>query len=112
MNDFLRNFNTPTIVAFVLIPLLAGFGAYVNIWARGNDKYGIVALVFMSLIVTIPWILLVKHSTFSLSVVSVLFDVVYSLSYFVAFYLLGESATGYQWFGVFLSLVGMGFMMF
>jgi len=111
MSDILNKLNVYSVIALILIPLLAIVGAYVNVYAKNDaTKFGIVWLFIMSLFVTVPWVLLVRHGFASLSVTSAIFDVFYSLSYFIAFVCLGESATFIQWIGVVVSLIGVVLM--
>lgn len=97
-----------SIWAFISIIPLATLGAVSNVYARNSASYiGIILLFVMSLLVTIPWAVIVRHSAISLAVSSALFDALYDTSYFVAFIALGESATPIQWVGAGLTVCGI-----
>ena len=96
------------ITAYLLIPILAIVGAWLNIYARNVENHISTVLLFiMSLLVTVPWVIIVKYSLTSLSVAGAVFDALYGISYFLAFVVLGEAATNIQWIGAGITIIGI-----
>lgn len=97
-----------SIWAFLSLIPLAALGAWANIYARNAGNHiSTIVLFAMALLVTVPWVVIVRHSLISLSVAGALFDAVYGIAYFISFVALGQGATLIQWCGAAVTIVGI-----
>ena len=111
MRDILERFNLfTTICLFLIVPILAATSAYCNVKIKDGSQWAIFITLFLSIVLTITWVGMIRHGKMSLSVLSVLYDIIYSCFYFFSFVYLGEKATFLQWIGVAISIIGMVFM--
>jgi drug/metabolite transporter (DMT)-like permease len=97
---------------FLTISLLlcGAFGSYITILCRDGrlPSYGI---LLVSIAPAFIWLYIVKRIPISLSIASVIFDVVLGLGYFIAFIAMGEQLTRRQLAGCIIAIVGLALTM-
>jgi drug/metabolite transporter (DMT)-like permease len=99
------------IIAFLFLPLLAVIGAICSKKIKYNGgAWPIVSMLGLSFLSATSWILISKYTKMSLAVATIVFDIIYGISYFIAFLILGEQITLIQGIGVGLALAGMALM--
>lgn len=95
------------ILTLVLLPFLALLGA----WFSKQLKLGRNCFFFLlpanAVLTGTAWATMAKFTKMPLSVATIIFDTVYSLSYFFAFVAMGESITLVQGIGVGCALAGI-----
>lgn len=92
--------------AFISIPFLAVACAYVNIAAK-NGSMSLLWLLGTSLVVTVPWMVITRHSTLSLAVSGSIFDALYGIFHLAAFILLGQAVSSIQLVGAVVIIAGL-----
>jgi drug/metabolite transporter (DMT)-like permease len=86
--------------------LCGAFGSYITILCR-DDKLPSYGILLVSIAPAFIWLYIVKKIPISLSVASVIFDVVLGLGYFFAFIAMGEQLTKRQLIGCIVAMVGL-----
>lgn len=75
-----------------------------------HQKFYFFLIPCMSVLTGLTWAFFSRYTKWSLSVATIIFDVVMSLSYFFMFLMLGESITFMQGIGVVLALGALIFL--
>lgn len=98
-------------IAFMFLPFLAVLGAWLSRRIKlAGGSWPIAFMMVTSLVSSVAWILISKHTKMSLAVATIVFDTIYGLAYFLAFLAMGEHATATQCIGVAMAMAGMALM--
>lgn len=98
------------IAMLALLPFLAFLGAWCSRQLKSGRKWFFVSLPLNAILTGTVWATVVKFTKMPLSVATVMFDAMFSLSYFLAFVLMGESITPVQGIGVACAITGIVLM--
>ena len=90
-----------------VLPFLALLGAWFSKQLKAGRNGFFPLLPLNAALTGTTWAVVAKTTKMPLSVATVLFDAVYSLSYFFAFVLMGESVTLIQGIGVACAIAGI-----
>lgn len=96
------------IILFATLPILAVVGAIFSkqLKVSQSNKY-IFLIIGMAIISGLVWSYISKYTKISLSVATVIYDLVYGLAYFFTFWALGETITLIQGVGVALAMAAI-----
>lgn len=96
------------ILMLLCLPFICALSAYFSkkIKVTQSNKYYFI-IPIMSIMNGLAWTTISKYTSMSLSVATIVFDTLMSLSYFFAFILLGEAITLSQGIGVVLAIASM-----
>jgi len=98
------------IMTLVLLPFLALLGAWFSKQLK-SGRNGFFALLPLNAALTgTAWATVAKFTKMPLSVATIIFDTIYSLSYFFAFVAMGESITLVQGIGVGCAFLGLALL--
>lgn len=92
------------ITMLVVLPFLALLGAWFSKQLKSGRNGFFFLLPLNAMLTGTTWAVVTKTTKMPLSVATIIFDLTYSLSYFLAFVLMGESVTLVQGIGVALAL--------
>jgi len=95
------------ILILIILPLLAILGAWFSKQLKSGRNGFFYLLPLNAALTGTAWAIVAKFTKMPLSVATIIFDTTYSLSYFFAFIVMGESITLTQGAGVALALVGL-----
>jgi uncharacterized membrane protein len=95
------------ITVLVVLPFLALLGAWFSKQLKAGRNGFFFLLPLNALLTGTTWAVVTKTTAMSLAVATVIFDTTYSLSYFLAFVLMGEQVTLIQGVGVMFALVAL-----
>lgn len=96
------------IVMLLCLPFICALSAYYSkrIKVTQNNKYYFI-IPIISVLNGLIWTTFSKYTSMSLSVGTVIFDTIMSLSYFFMFIILGETINTTQGIGVVMAIVAM-----
>lgn len=95
------------ILMLVALPFLAALGAWFSKQLKSGRNGFFFLLPLNAVLTGTTWATIAKTTKMSLSVATILFDAVYSLSYFFAFVLMGEPVTITQGIGIACVVIGI-----
>lgn len=95
------------ILMLALLPFLSALGAWYSKQLKSGRNGFFFLLPLNAALSGIMWATVAKFTKMPLSVATILFDAIFSLSYFFTFVAMGESITPIQGLGVFCALIGM-----
>jgi len=91
----------------VVLPFLALIGAWFSKRLKSGQNIFFAFLPMNAAVTGTAWGIMAKYTKMPLSVATVLFDATYSLSYFFAFVMMGESITLVKGIGVAFAVAGI-----
>lgn len=96
------------LLMFCFVPIVSVVGAVLSrqLKLTQNNVY-LFMIPIASIFTSLTWALISKYTKISLSVATIIFDSILSISYFLAFVFLGEAITTTQIIGVILAITSM-----
>ncbi len=103
----MRNWFRLDIAMLVVLPFLATLGAWFSKQLKSGRNGFFILLPLNAILTGTTWATIAKTTKMPLSVATVIFDLIYSISYFAAFVAMGEACTLRQGVGVGFALVAL-----
>jgi len=96
------------VITLIILPFICVFGAYFSKQLKTTQNNLYMYLIPITSILTgLVWAFLSKYTRWPLSITTIIFDTLMSISYFLYFIFAGESITIIQGVGVVMAITGM-----